>query len=180
MRLAFIRPIDIQQMAPYLGQIAETLDRYAIEAQLFYTDGSCSPGEFPGGAVKIPATISPKELDDTVRGWDADAVVSLSIPDENTLRDAIVKKLFSFSGVEVVTHNADTACLFANKWETKQILSRFGLSTSPGALIDGDLLNDSATKPPPMSNTSENVVQTSATRLSASRFGSAWATAYDI
>ncbi len=148
MKLAFIRSIDIQQMAPYLNQIAGTLDRHAIEAKLFYTDGSCSPGEFPGESIKMPATISPRQLADAVRGWGAEAVVSLSIPDENTLRDAIVKKLFSFFGVEVITHNADTACLFANKWDTKQVVSRFGLSTSPSMLIDGDLLNDRAIKAP--------------------------------
>lgn len=48
MKLAFIRSVDIQQTAPYLNQIAKLPQDDNIEAKLFYTDGSCSPTDFPG------------------------------------------------------------------------------------------------------------------------------------
>jgi biotin carboxylase len=143
-KIAFIRSIEIQQTAPYLTAIAPLLSRLGIEARLFYTDGCCGSDDFPGSWEKLPADASVDAVVDALRGWGATGAVSLSIPDENSIRDAQVKRRLAAFGIPMVTHGPYTTYLFANKWETKQAVARFGLLTAPGFLLDGDLVNNRA------------------------------------
>ncbi|MGF1428888.1 ATP-grasp domain-containing protein [Kitasatospora sp. LaBMicrA B282] len=111
-----------------------------MTARLFYTDGSCGPGDFPGEAERIPSDISPDELAKKVVEWGADGVVSLSIADENALRDAVVKRKLEPLGIPMVIHSVAATSLTANKWETKRLLVERGFDTPQGVLVDNDVL----------------------------------------
>lgn len=140
-RLAFLRSIEVQQTAPYLTQLRDRLDRDGIEARLFYTDGECGPEDFPGDAERLDPAITPAQLAEQLLCWAPDGVVSLSIADENALRDALVKEELAGHGVPMVMHDADATRRLANKWDTKELVRSFGLGTPDGMLLDGDLLN---------------------------------------
>ncbi|UZI28997.1 ATP-grasp domain-containing protein [Streptomyces sp. CA-278952] len=141
-RIAFLRSIEIQQADPYLNELRARLARDAIQVKIFYTDGHCGPGDFPGESEKVDPAISPGALVDALLEWRPDAVISLSIPDENALRDAVVKRQLAQHGIPMVMHDLETVNLLSNKWETKQLLAAHGLTTPPAILADGDLLND--------------------------------------
>jgi D-alanine-D-alanine ligase-like ATP-grasp enzyme len=140
-RVAFVRSIEIQQAAPYLEPLRRAFTENDIEAKLFYTDGDVGPGDWPGPAERMPTDVSPAELTRRVLEWGADGFVSLSIPDENSLRDALAAEQLAFHGVETIVHSVETTELLSNKWATKQAVLAAGLDTPDGLLIDGDLLN---------------------------------------
>ncbi|MBT2423887.1 ATP-grasp domain-containing protein [Streptomyces sp. ISL-22] len=141
-RIAFLRSIEVQQAAPYLDALRDLPD--GAEARLFYTDGHCGPEDFPGTAERLKPDITPDELADRLLEWGADGVISLSIPDEHAMRDALVKELLADAGVPVVMTGADATHLLSDKWETKRLLTEHDLVTPEGLLIDGDLLNSRA------------------------------------
>jgi carbamoylphosphate synthase large subunit len=139
-RVAFLRSIEIQQTKPFLQNLSERFEREGVEARLFYTDGECGPDEFPGTSEKVPADISAEELAKKVIEWSADGVVSLSIADENALRDAVVKRFLEPLGIPMVMHSVFATGLMANKWETKRMLIEQGFDTPQGVLVDSDIL----------------------------------------
>ncbi|MGW0615720.1 ATP-grasp domain-containing protein [Streptomyces sp. NPDC002788] len=108
---------------------------------MFYTDGSCTPADFPGEAAKMSADITPNQVVGHLLEWQPDAVISLSIADENALRDALVKEELAAHGVPMVMHSVEATRRLANKWDTKELVRSFGLDTPDGMLLDGDLLN---------------------------------------
>ncbi|WP_051839022.1 ATP-grasp domain-containing protein [Streptomyces sp. NRRL F-5126] len=140
-RLAFLRSIEIQQTRPYLGMLRYRFTREGIVARLFHTEGDCGPEDFPGSAERVDPGVTPDVLARQVLAWRPDAVVSLSIPDENALRDAAVKERLERQGVPVVMHGLDTVNLLSNKWETKRVIAEHGLAQPDAVLLDGDLLN---------------------------------------
>ncbi|PWI45730.1 ATP-grasp domain-containing protein [Streptomyces sp. ICBB 8177] len=139
-RIAFLRSVEVERAVPYLGLIAPDLEAAGAVAGLFHTDGECAPGEFPGEARKIPADAPPGWIADTIEAWGADGCVSLSLPDENALRDAVVGELLTDRGIPAVTHSVRATALLANKHETRTAVSAAGLAVPPGLLMDGDLL----------------------------------------
>jgi carbamoylphosphate synthase large subunit len=141
MKIAFLRSIEIQQAQPYVNGLAEVFDDRDIEAKLFYTHGDCLATDFPGQAEKLALDASCDEVVHHILSWGADGVISLSIPDENALRDAVVKERLSEHGVPMVMHAVETTRRLANKWETKETVTGYGLDTADGIFVDGDLLN---------------------------------------
>ncbi|MFJ4967752.1 acetyl-CoA carboxylase biotin carboxylase subunit family protein [Streptomyces sp. NPDC088755] len=141
-RIALLRSIEVQQADPYLNELRDRLARDAIHVKIYYTDGHCGPGDFPGESEKVDPAISPGALVDTLLKWRPDAVISLSIPDENALRDAVVKRELARHDIPMIMHDLETVNLLSNKWETKQLVAAHGLTTPPAILTDGDLLND--------------------------------------
>lgn len=139
-RIAFLRSIEIQQTKPYLTSLESRFEREGIEAKLFYTDGDCGPDDFPGTAEKLPGDISPAELAKKVIDWSADGVVSLSIADENALRDAVVKRILEPVGIPMVGHSLAAVHVGSNKWETKGLLRDHGFDIPGGILVDSDVL----------------------------------------
>ncbi|MFE0047470.1 ATP-grasp domain-containing protein [Streptomyces albireticuli] len=140
-RIAFLRSIEVQQTAPYLYGLRDGLDTAGIEARLFYTDGACGPEDFPGTAEKLSPDVSCEELVARLVAWAPDGVVSLSIADENALRDALVKEGLAAHGIPMVMHGVEITRTLANKWDTKELVRAHGLDTPEGILLDGDLLN---------------------------------------
>ncbi|MET9518636.1 ATP-grasp domain-containing protein [Streptomyces sp. NPDC002994] len=140
-RIAFLRSVDIQRADPYIHGIAGVLRAHGAEARLFHTHGTCAPGEFPGSAEKVDASATPDEIVERLRRWGADGAISISLPDENALRDSVIKDKLAVYGIPtVMTPPAATRAL-CDKWETKRLLTEHGLTTPPGVLVDGDLLN---------------------------------------
>ncbi|MDH6135818.1 hypothetical protein P3T37_005235 [Kitasatospora sp. MAA4] len=140
-RIALLRSIEIQQTDPYVGQLSSLCKELDLQLKLFYTDGECAPGDFPGESEKLASDLSSEAIAELILAWGADGVISLSIPDENSLRDAVVKERLAAHGVPMVMHGLDATCALANKWETKLVLAAHGLASPAGLLIDGDVLN---------------------------------------
>jgi ATP-grasp domain-containing protein len=140
-RVAFLRSIEIQQAAPYLEPLRQAFAERDVEGRLFFTDGSVGPGDWPGEVERIPPDVSATEVTRRLLEWGADGMVSLSIPDENSLRDALVAEQLARHGVETVMHSVEATELLSNKWATKQAVLAEGLETPDGVLMDGDLLN---------------------------------------
>jgi carbamoylphosphate synthase large subunit len=140
-RIAFLRSIEVQQAAPFLEPLRALFSELDIEARLFYTDGDVGPADWPGTAERIPAGADVTAVVSRLMEWGADGVISLSIPDENALRDSLIVEELTLYGVRAMMHGvALTECL-SNKWATKQAVTAAGLRTPPGVLMDGDLLD---------------------------------------
>lgn len=141
-RIAFLRSVHIQRADPYIHGIAPVLEQLGAEARLFHTSGDCGPELFPGTSERLDRAATPDEFVERVRAWGADAAVAISLPDENALRDAVVKTKLEALGIRTVMTPLAATRVLCDKWETKQALTAHGLTTPPAALIDSDLLND--------------------------------------
>ncbi|MGH3438147.1 MAG: ATP-grasp domain-containing protein [Sciscionella sp.] len=139
--LTFLRSIEVAQATPFLAYSIQQLRRRGVQSQMYYTDGECTPADFPGRATKIPPEVTATEICTILADHDRPALVSLSIPDENAVRDAFVKEQLEHRGGRVVCCNALMASTFANKWATKSVLTAHGISVPDAVPVDGDLLN---------------------------------------
>ncbi|MEU9102323.1 ATP-grasp domain-containing protein [Streptomyces sp. NPDC048361] len=148
-RIAYIRSIPISRAGPYIPELAKAVTAAGRESRIFYTDGDCTADDFPGGTwEKLPEDATPDQIVDRIRAWGADGVVSLSFPDEASLRDAVVKEMLARHGIPTVSNGLEPSRLLADKWETKKILTDHGLNTPQGMLIDGTLLKNGAAEVP--------------------------------
>lgn len=145
-KVAFIRSVEVQQTSPYLTQVAPLLLAHGLDARLFYTDGYCGHNDFPGSYEKLAEDVSVDTMVAALLAWGADSAISLSIPDENSIRDAQIKRRLAAHGIPMIMHDPITTYVFANKWETKQAVGRYDIPTPPGFLLDGDLLNKRGTE----------------------------------
>ncbi len=140
-RVAFLRSVEINRAAPHVQHLAEHLHAAGAEAKLFFTEGECAPGDFPGDSERLPERATPWEIAERIRRWRPDAFVSISLRDENAVRDAVVAAELAGGGVATVMHAPRTTCLLANKAETKELLRRSGFDVPGDILVDGDVLN---------------------------------------
>ncbi|MEU3842755.1 ATP-grasp domain-containing protein [Streptomyces sp. NPDC028635] len=144
-RIAFLRSADIRRADPYIHGIAPVLAQLGAEARLFHTNRQdCGPGRFPGTSERLNPAATPDDFVERVRAWGADAAVAISLPDENALRDAVVKTKLEAVGIRTVMTPLAATRVLCDKWETKRVLHAHGLTTPPGVLVDSDLLNDRA------------------------------------
>ncbi|WP_330280920.1 ATP-grasp domain-containing protein [Streptomyces sp. NBC_00588] len=144
-RIAFLRSADIRRADPYIHGIAPALAELGAQARLFHTHrDDCGPDLFPGTSERLDPAATPDEFVDRVRAWGADAAVSISLPDENALRDAVVKTRLEALGIRTVMTPLAATRVLCDKWETKRALTAHGLTTPPAVLVDSDLLNDRA------------------------------------
>ncbi|MFJ9344698.1 ATP-grasp domain-containing protein [Streptomyces sp. NPDC101733] len=139
-KIAFLRSVAIQRADPYVQRGIRELTEQGVETCLFHTHGDAQDADFPGERRRVDPDVTPAELADLVTDWGATAAVSLSLPCENALRDAVVKELLQERGIPtVMTPLASTRALI-DKWETKQLLIRAGLDVPRGIRADSDLL----------------------------------------
>ncbi|MGA4501054.1 ATP-grasp domain-containing protein [Bacillus bombysepticus] len=142
MKVAFVRSVDLQQANPTLKAIKRYAFQNDIEMKLFYTDGNCNTELFPGDFEKVKEDIKPEELCEKIIQWDADAVISISLPDNNAHRDSYLKELLEKKfNIPVIMHPVNTTLLLSNKWETNQWLKRNGYQVPKSILVYGDLLS---------------------------------------
>ncbi|MDQ0418340.1 biotin carboxylase [Croceifilum oryzae] len=143
MRIAFTRSVDIGQAQPFLSYISKYVQKKGYETKLFYTDGECSSDMFPGEIEKVSADVSSETLVNKILEWKADVVISISLPDDNSLRDACVKEiLMEKHQIPMIMHSMEATAIMCNKWETKSFLRNLGYAVTDGFLIHGDLIND--------------------------------------
>lgn len=143
-RIAFLRSADIRRADPYIHGIAPALAQLGAEARLFHTHGDCGPDLFPGTSERLDPAATPDEFVERVRAWGADGAVAISLPDENALRDAVVKAKLEALGIRTVMTPLSATRVLCDKWETKKVLQAHGITTPPAVLVDSDLLNDRA------------------------------------
>ncbi|MFM0617428.1 ATP-grasp domain-containing protein [Paraburkholderia nemoris] len=140
-RIAFTRSTEIQNAAPYLPNLQAFFENRGIHAKLFYSRGDCRKVDFPGETEKVDESISARGLAERLIRWNSDGVISLAIPDENAVRDALVREILASHEIPVIAHPVLAAQVLSNKWDTKLALAQFNLKTPTAHLLDGDLLN---------------------------------------
>lgn len=139
--LAFVRSIEVAQAAPFLAQCVEMLASESIESRIYYTDGTCTSADLPAPSRKLDPKVTAEEIWHTLAKDSVQNGVSLSIPDENAVRDGFVKAHVEANGGRFVACSSEVARIFANKWETKPMLEKHGFTVPPSIFVDGDLLN---------------------------------------
>lgn len=139
--VAFVRSIEIGQAAPFLAECVERLRSESVESRLYYTDGVCSPVDFPASSRRLDPKVTAEQIHRALVEDSVTCGVSLSIPDENAVRDGFVKARVEEQGGRLVACDADVARVFANKWETKSVLDAHGFAVPQAVFADGDLLN---------------------------------------
>lgn len=146
MKIAFVRSVDLYQAHPTLALIKDYCIRNDITLKLYYTDGECNQILFPGEYEKVEENISAEELAELIKNWGADCAISISIPDNNSLRDALVKLILKERhGIPFVMHPLDTTMLMCNKWDTTRFLKNLGMLVPDAILLYADLLNNRGT-----------------------------------
>lgn len=142
MRIAFLRSVDINQAQPALQGIEDFVRLENISTKIFYTDGKCNKNNFIGEAEKVDKNISCEELIKKILLWKADAVISISVPDNNSLRDSCIKEILEEEyKIPVIMHSSETTVLFCNKWMTNRFLKSRGFKVPDSVYIYGDLMN---------------------------------------
>jgi hypothetical protein len=140
--LVFLRSIELEQTRPHFAQCREWLSGMGVEDLLLYSDGEVSREAYGGPATRVAGRGS---LADFTEAFEAAAPkgsvgVSISIPDENVVRDAVLAGRQRRLGHTILAPSVTAAICFASKWETKHLLDLHGIPTPPGFYIDGDLI----------------------------------------
>jgi hypothetical protein len=107
-KIAILRSLDLKQAMPAICELPALGDMENVKLKLFYTDGYCTNHTFCSEKIKLPKKISCSEVVTRLLEWGADAVVSLSIPDNDALRDSVVKKMLEKFNVPMVMHSINT------------------------------------------------------------------------
>lgn len=79
---------------------------------------------------------------DKVLSWNPDVVISISIPDNNALRDAVLADYLKIKGVNFIAHPIQSTLLLSNKWETTKYLKSMGVSVPKTVYASGDLISN--------------------------------------
>lgn len=139
-KIAFLRSVGIRRADPYVQRAVRALAAEGIEAGLFHTGGAAGDEDFPGHRQRLDRAVTPRELADAVAAWGAEAAVSISLPCENALRDAAAKAFLDAAGIPTVMTPLAATMLLVDKWETKRLCERAGLTVPEGFRVDSDLL----------------------------------------
>lgn len=140
-RIALIRSIDVKQAQPMLFSMSKELSKFA-SLKLFYSDGECGKKDFCGEFEHFENSLSLVELADKVLSWNPDVVISISIPDNNALRDAVLADYLKIKGVNFIAHPIHSTLLLSNKWETTKYLKSMGVSVPKTVYASGDLISN--------------------------------------
>jgi len=140
-RIAFIRTTDIQQARPTLEDALK--EKIAVhEMKLFYIDKDSSNVSWvPCEVEKLDINLSVHEMSERIREWQPDVVISISLPDNNSLRDALIKRYLKEHNISVIIHPLESMSILCNKWETVNYLRIHGFDVPNSFLIVGDLIN---------------------------------------
>lgn len=139
MKIAFIRSIEIQQSLPSLSRIQKLMPHHT--GKLFYTDGICENTWFSGDSHKIDENLTCDEIVSVLLEWNPDVVISISLPDNNSMRDALIKEKLRDKNIPMIMHPIDATNILCNKWDTISFLRNNNYPVSNSFLISGDLLS---------------------------------------
>lgn len=140
--LAFLRSIEVEQAHPHLAECHDWLNEQGVTSHLIYSDGDVSPRLFGGETTRLTEAGA---LVDFASAFERTVPpggvgVSISIPDENVVRDAVLGNSHTTRGREVLAPSVSVALTLSSKWETKHALKQHDIPTPRGFYIDGDLL----------------------------------------
>lgn len=140
--VTFLRSIEVEQTMPHLAECQRWLSGRGIDDHLLYSDGEVSLGAYGGTTTRVPGKGMLAEFTEIFQtvAPSGGVGVTISIPDENVVRDAVLAKRQRSLGRFVIAPAVDTALCFSSKWETKHLLSRYEIPTPRGFYVDGDLL----------------------------------------
>lgn len=142
MRIAYTRTTGVGNVRPYLQCLGDLFEHHGVTAKLFFISSERSSQDFPGEVQRLDPGIRAAELAEYLRAWRADGLVSLSVPDDGALRDALVGDILDTHEVPSIVHSAHATKVLANKWETRLLLESFGLPVAPGILVDGQAISE--------------------------------------
>lgn len=140
MRIAFIRSVDVQQAFPALANFSNPMVS-KHELKLFYTDGNFKENWFPGDVEKLGNNLTVEEISNKLLKWNPDAVISISLPDNNCMRDSVIREALAKHDIPVIIHPLNTMIKLCNKWDTVRYLRESGFKVPNSFLISGDLYN---------------------------------------
>ncbi|MGP0223302.1 MULTISPECIES: ATP-grasp domain-containing protein [unclassified Paenarthrobacter] len=140
--LAFLRSIEVGQALPHLSECHDWLIEQGLTSHLIYSDGDVPPRLFNGETTRLPDSGG---LVDFVQAFErivppGGVGVSISIPDENVVRDAVLADSQAPRRRTILAPSVSAALTLSSKWETKHALTRHGITTPRGFYVDGDLL----------------------------------------
>jgi hypothetical protein len=138
----FLRSIEVEQTRPHLADCQQWLSGRGIDDHLLFSDGEVSPTAYAGTTNRVSGKGTLADFTDAFKSVaPPDGVgVSISIPDENVVRDAVLAKRQRGLGRSVLAPSVETALCLSSKWETKQLLRFYEIPTPRGFYVDGDLL----------------------------------------
>lgn len=140
-RIALIRSVDVKQAQPMFFSMSKELSKFA-SLKLFYSDGECGEKDFCGEFEHFENSLSLVELADQVLSWNPDVVISISIPDNNALRDAVLADYLKIKGVNFIAHPIHSTLLLSNKWETTKYLESMDVIVPKTVYASGDLISN--------------------------------------
>lgn len=140
MRIAFIRSVDVQQAFPALANFFNPI-KSKHELKLFYTDGVLKDNWFPGEIEKVDVNLTVQDISCKLLEWNPDVVISISLPDNNCMRDSVIREELARYNIPVVIHPLNTMIKLCNKWDTVRYLREAGFNVPNSFLISGDLYN---------------------------------------
>lgn len=140
--IAIIRSVDIVQAEPNLSKVYDKLfSANDINIKLYYSDGDIKRTNFKGKSEHFNNNDNLYVLAKKIAQFSPDIVISISVPDNNALRDAVLKEiLLKKYGITMVMHNVDSTMLLSNKWETNSWLRHKGYKTSKSVHISLEML----------------------------------------
>ncbi|WP_171165237.1 ATP-grasp domain-containing protein [Streptomyces sp. I05A-00742] len=138
-KIAFLRSFDIEWLSPYVEEVTSGAVG-GTRPKLFCTE---DPGDLsaycPEFELLAPQATC-EEFVERICRWGADGAISLSWPDENSVRDAAVGETLRSIGIPMVMHGQEITARFSDKWETRRIVRDFGLETPGGELLEAGRL----------------------------------------
>ncbi|RCW16689.1 hypothetical protein CAC02_07070 [Streptococcus gallolyticus] len=130
-KVAFIRSVDIHQAEPSLSLLLENIKTMKkvndLKLKLFFSDGIIHDEKiFPGEVCRFSSDASVDKLVLEIVKWSPDYVISISIPDNNSFRDSVLKEKLKKYGIPMLIHPIDSMFILCNKWNTSLWLKSQG------------------------------------------------------
>ncbi|WGN89476.1 ATP-grasp domain-containing protein [Ligilactobacillus faecis] len=109
--------------------------------KLFYSERNCTKEDFYGEIEYFMEGISEEELAKRIINWCPDLVVSISLPDNNAVRDASLSRFFSKNKIPYIMHPLESVMILSNKWDTVRFLRKRGVEVPKTIYVSGDLIS---------------------------------------
>lgn len=144
-KIALIRSVDISQAEPTLSNMSRSLSQTNEELtfKLYYSDGEISKKNIFDEVQTFDSKEKPESLVEKIASWNPDLVISLSLPDNNALRDSIMKDLLKHNyNIDMVMHPIQSVSLLSNKWDTNLWLKTRGYPAPTAIHVSSEILKD--------------------------------------
>lgn len=130
MRLGLVRTVDIRQALPMIKNFYDYCRKRKINVTLFYLEEEGYVEGVCDEMVIMPKNIPMSELAKVIIDKKIDKVMSISIPDDAALRDAILKSILKLHNVPMLSYEIPLVEGFSNKAITKRILQDNDIPTA--------------------------------------------------